>query len=221
MSVASPALPARTERFWAALLAATLMNLPLGIGLLLQRAPAANRAGAGDPALGAVAGLRSGDGGIHGGLGRRRLPLPVGPRADPGAGERAGGRRRHRHSGDGERAFAIAAGLRRRVRHRRRRGLHPAAAGREHAGAAAPGAGERLHRQPLPDGRDDRDACLPCLQRGLRLAHHPGWPGDRAGGLRDRGGAARPPRRGAAGRAGRAVPRQRRKKGRRSWVPPS
>ena len=30
MSLASPALPARTERFWAALLAATLMNLPLG-----------------------------------------------------------------------------------------------------------------------------------------------------------------------------------------------
>jgi MFS transporter, OFA family, oxalate/formate antiporter len=30
MSVASPALAARTERFWAALLAATLMNLPLG-----------------------------------------------------------------------------------------------------------------------------------------------------------------------------------------------
>src|ERR1044072_793328 len=30
MSIASPALPARTERFWAALLAATLMNLPLG-----------------------------------------------------------------------------------------------------------------------------------------------------------------------------------------------
>ena len=30
MSVATPALPARTERFWAALLAATLMNLPLG-----------------------------------------------------------------------------------------------------------------------------------------------------------------------------------------------
>ena len=30
MSVASPALPAQTERFWAALLAATLMNLPLG-----------------------------------------------------------------------------------------------------------------------------------------------------------------------------------------------
>ena len=30
MSVASPALPARAERFWAALLAATLMNLPLG-----------------------------------------------------------------------------------------------------------------------------------------------------------------------------------------------
>jgi OFA family oxalate/formate antiporter-like MFS transporter len=30
MSVASPALPARTERLWAALLAATLMNLPLG-----------------------------------------------------------------------------------------------------------------------------------------------------------------------------------------------
>ncbi len=30
MSVVSPALPARTERFWAALLAATLMNLPLG-----------------------------------------------------------------------------------------------------------------------------------------------------------------------------------------------
>jgi OFA family oxalate/formate antiporter-like MFS transporter len=30
MSVASPALPARAERLWAALLAATLMNLPLG-----------------------------------------------------------------------------------------------------------------------------------------------------------------------------------------------
>ena len=30
MSVATPALPVRTERFWAALLAATLMNLPLG-----------------------------------------------------------------------------------------------------------------------------------------------------------------------------------------------
>src|SRR4030095_9584902 len=30
MSVATPARPARTERFWAALLAATLMNLPLG-----------------------------------------------------------------------------------------------------------------------------------------------------------------------------------------------
>ncbi|HEX9327243.1 MAG TPA: MFS transporter [Reyranella sp.] len=30
MSVASSALPVRTERFWAALLAATLMNLPLG-----------------------------------------------------------------------------------------------------------------------------------------------------------------------------------------------
>jgi OFA family oxalate/formate antiporter-like MFS transporter len=30
MSVAAPALPVRTERFWAALLAATLMNLPLG-----------------------------------------------------------------------------------------------------------------------------------------------------------------------------------------------
>src|SRR5829696_5119828 len=30
MSIASPALPARIERFWAALLAATLMNLPLG-----------------------------------------------------------------------------------------------------------------------------------------------------------------------------------------------
>ena len=30
MSIATPALPARTERLWAALLAATLMNLPLG-----------------------------------------------------------------------------------------------------------------------------------------------------------------------------------------------
>ncbi len=30
MSVATRAHPARTERFWAALLAATLMNLPLG-----------------------------------------------------------------------------------------------------------------------------------------------------------------------------------------------
>ena len=30
MAVATPALPVRTERFWAALLAATLMNLPLG-----------------------------------------------------------------------------------------------------------------------------------------------------------------------------------------------
>jgi OFA family oxalate/formate antiporter-like MFS transporter len=30
MSVATPALPVRTERLWAALLAATLMNLPLG-----------------------------------------------------------------------------------------------------------------------------------------------------------------------------------------------
>ncbi|MDP1750477.1 MAG: hypothetical protein Q8L22_13540, partial [Reyranella sp.] len=30
MSVASPALPVRAERLWAALLAATLMNLPLG-----------------------------------------------------------------------------------------------------------------------------------------------------------------------------------------------
>src|SRR3954468_1422755 len=30
MSVASPALPVPTERFWAALLGATLMNLPLG-----------------------------------------------------------------------------------------------------------------------------------------------------------------------------------------------
>ncbi len=30
MSVATPALPVRAERFWAALLAATLMNLPLG-----------------------------------------------------------------------------------------------------------------------------------------------------------------------------------------------
>ena len=30
MSVASPALPARAERFWAAILAATLLNLPMG-----------------------------------------------------------------------------------------------------------------------------------------------------------------------------------------------
>jgi len=30
MSVATPALPVRAERLWAALLAATLMNLPLG-----------------------------------------------------------------------------------------------------------------------------------------------------------------------------------------------
>ena len=30
MSVASPALPVRAERPWAALVAATLMNLPLG-----------------------------------------------------------------------------------------------------------------------------------------------------------------------------------------------
>src|SRR3979411_2201372 len=30
MSVATPVLPVRTERLWAALLAATLMNLPLG-----------------------------------------------------------------------------------------------------------------------------------------------------------------------------------------------
>ena len=30
MSVAAPALPARAGRLWAALLATTLMNLPLG-----------------------------------------------------------------------------------------------------------------------------------------------------------------------------------------------
>ncbi len=173
-----------------------------GIGLRLQRAPAAHRAGAGDPPLGAVARLRPGGGGVHGGFGRRCFPVSRRPRADPGAGERAGGRRRPLDGGDGDRARAIAAGLRHRVRHRRRRDLHPAAAGREHAGAAAPGAGERLHRQPLPYGRDDCDARLPCLQRSLRLAHHPGRAGDRAGGLRDRGGAARAARRSAAGRAG-------------------
>ena len=172
-----------------------------GIGLCLQRAAAADRAGARHPALGAVAGLRPGDGGLHRRLGRRRLPVSRSPRAHPGAAERAGGRRRHRDGGHGERARAVAGGLRHRVRHRRRRGLHPAAAEREHAGAAAPGAGERLHRQPLSHGRDDRDARLPCLQRDLRLAHHARRTGDRAGGLRNRGGAARPPQRRAAGRA--------------------
>ena len=194
-----------------------------GIGLRLQRAAAPDRAGARHPALGAVARLRPGDGGVHGGLGRRRLPVPRRPGADPGVCQRAGGRRRHRHGGDGERARATAAGLRHRVRHRRRRDLHPAAAGREHAGAAAPGAGERLHRQPLPDGRDDRDARLPCLQRSLRLAHHPGRTGDRAGGLRDRGGAARPARRGAAGRAGeqRGGGQRGDTAGRQRWARPS
>ena len=68
-----------------------------------------------------------------------------------------------------------------------------------------------------PDGRHDRDARLPCLQRGLRLAHHPGRPGDGAGGLRHRRGAARAAQRGAAGRAGGG--RRHRKNGRRSWAP--
>ena len=173
-----------------------------GIGLRLQCAAAPDRAGAGHPALGAVARLRPVYGGLHGGLGRRRLSLSCSPGAGPGAGERAVRRRWHRSGGDGERARAIAAGLRHRVRHRRRRGLHPAAAGRKHAGAAAPGAGERLHRQPLPDGRHGRDAPLPCLQRGLRLAHDAGGARGRAGGERDSGGAACPAWRGAAGRAG-------------------
>ena len=221
MSVASPALPARTERFWAALLAATLMNLPLGsvysFSVLLR--PIEQELAIPRSALSLVFGLAT-VGFTVGSVGAAFL-YRAGPRADPGAGERAGGRRRHRHSGDGERAFAIAAGLRRRLRHRRRRHLHPAAAGREHAGAAAPGAGERLHRQPLSHGRDDRDARLPCLQRGLRLAHHPGWPRDRAGGLRDRGGAARPPRRGAAGRAREQCHDSAGKGAGDSWVPPS
>src|SRR5687768_8150992 len=38
-------------------------------------------------------------------------------------------------------------------------------------GVTTPGAGERLHRHPLSHGHDDRDARLPCLQRGPRLAH--------------------------------------------------
>ncbi len=85
MSVAAPALPVRAERLWAALLAATLLNLPLGsvysFSVLLR--PIEQELG--DPALGAVAGLRSRNGGVHGGLGRRRLPVPRRPRADPGA----------------------------------------------------------------------------------------------------------------------------------------
>ena len=187
-----------------------------GIGLRLQRAAAPDRAGA-RPSR--ARRCRSSSAWRRWGSRWARSAPPsctARPRADPGAGERAGGRRRHRDGGDGERARAIAAGLRRRVRHRRRRGLHPAAAGREHAGAAAPGAGERLHRQPLPDGRHDRDARLPCLQRSLRLAHDARRAGDRAGGLRDRGGAARPARRGAAGRARQRAAR--RQRARQHWA---
>jgi OFA family oxalate/formate antiporter-like MFS transporter len=59
MSVASPALPARTERLWAALLAATLMNLPLGsvyaFSVLLR--PIEQELGIGRSALSLVFGL--------------------------------------------------------------------------------------------------------------------------------------------------------------------
>ena len=99
MSVATPALPVRAERLWAALLAATLMNLPLGsvyaFSVLLR--PIEQELAVPRSALSLVFGLATV--GFTAGLGGRRLPLSRSPRAGPGAAERAGGRRRPRDGG--------------------------------------------------------------------------------------------------------------------------
>ncbi|MCW5736537.1 MAG: MFS transporter [Enhydrobacter sp.] len=106
-----------------------------GLGLCLQRPPASARAGPCGQPLGALAGVRRGDGRLHHRLGRGALRLSCRTAAAPRYRRRPAGRGRRHGCGDGDRALATAAGLRRGVRHRRRHGLHPVTAGREHAGA--------------------------------------------------------------------------------------
>ena len=69
------------------------------------------------------------------------------------------------------------AGLRRALRHRRRRRLHPRAAGREPDRHRAPRACERIRGEPLPAGRDARRAAFrldDCRVRHSRDARRPG-----------------------------------------------
>ena len=204
MSVATPALPVRAERLWAALLAATLMNLPLGsvyaFSVLLR--PIEQELAIPRSALSLVFGLAT-VGFTVGSVGAaflyRVAPAPILVLASALAA--AGGIAMAATAsglaqlllgygivfgtGGGVAYILLQQGVNMLVR--RRQGL-------------VNGYIVSLY----PDGRHDRDARLPCLQRSLRLAHHPGRTGDRAGGLRDRGGAARPAWRGAAGRAGKS-----------------
>ena len=116
-----PALPVRTERLWAALLAATLMNLPLGsvysFSVLLR--PIEQELAIPRSALSLVFGLCT-VGFTVGSVGAaflyRVAPAPILVLAS--ALVAAGG---IVHGGDGDRAHAVAARLRHRVRHRRRR----------------------------------------------------------------------------------------------------
>ena len=177
MSVATPALPVRTERLWAALLAATLMNLPLGsvyaFSVLLRpieqelakvRAPLCRSSSVSQrwaSRWGSVSAA---------------FLYRAAPRAGPGAAERAGGRRRPRDGGDASQeaqlllGYGIVFGT---------GGVCPtsSAAEREHAGAATPGLVNGYFVSLYPMGAMLAISRLPCLQRSLRLAHYPdaGW----------------------------------------------
>ena len=170
-------VPVGAERLWAALLATTLLSLPLGSGLLVQRSlrPIEQelsirrsncRSSSGWRRWGFTVGsvwaaflYRIASTPIS--CSRVRLPPPVASqsRQPPRASQLLLGYGIVFGTGGGVAYILLQQSVNMLVR--RHRGL-----------------GERLHRRPLPSGRDDRDAILSCLQRSLRLAGPP-WPGSR------------------------------------------
>ena len=126
------------------------------VALRVQRVPAAAggaaRADPGRPRVRLRPGRRGirrrHDAGAHS-LRRRHDP-------DPGAGLRGRERAGHRPGRDRGRPDPARRRVRRALRHRGRRGLHPRAAAGEPDGDASAGPGERLHREPAAGRRDDR-----------------------------------------------------------------
>ena len=202
MSVATPALPVRAERLWAALLAATLMNLPLGsvyaFSVLLR--PIEQELGIPRSALSLVFGLAT-VGFTVGSVGAaflyRVAPAPILVLASALAA--AGGIAMAATAsglaqlllgygivfgtGGGVTYILLQQGVNMLVR--RRQGL-------------VNGYIVSLYPMGAMIATPAFHACNEAFGWRTTL----GRTGDRAGGLRDRGGAARPARRGAAGRAG-------------------
>ncbi len=87
----------------------------------------------------------------------------------------------HRARGDGERPRPARHRVRALVRHRWWCRLHRRAAGREPGRCATSGPGERVHRQPVPGGSNDRRTPFRLVHPRVRRSRHAGRTRGRAG----------------------------------------